>query len=799
MIRLSRFRQTLFALGLAVGLELPAVAAGATNAYTEYRRSDGSPQSVLLSYYDGPDTRGFAWQTSTGTTSGALWLLAGDFGSGDDDDFSTNRVATADSVKHDDCYTHKAHVLGLRPGTYSYRLGEKDRYAYGQFTVKAEASPFVALNINDVQTKIAERIDCWDRTVASAKSVLETSDVDMIISGGDFIDGSGLSYSYYCQWGVVADKARPAFADVPWTMVSGNHDPSLYDAVIDEHYMHTASGHWGCHSYDVGNVHVAAVPYYSSWSSQVGTWLQNDLNARTSLWCVVVMHYGPYTTCDHGSGASDSYVKAVAGICAKGKVDLVLQAHDHGYSKTLPYRWSAPGYATSEADKAEVVNVEPDIRVIGGEVYYDNPEGTVYLSAGCAGHRVGENKTYATTTYKKRSTKIFVDTIKTGPSAGAEASLVPDDQMFGVLRIDGELLVYDWYLAKTDGSTVLFDTLRICKSETSGESDPETDPEIEDADPEVIQETLFYTEVATHVLSTTNGANAVWSATSSGGVRLMNGTESVVERLDGTGTNFVVAVNGYTAKGSGTVTVTCDGIEVVRYQVSVLADLDEGDTADDWRSAVKTAVIHVGESFSTRFRHPSGSKYWRYADGLYNTSERTKYTCSETATVVTDPVCTENNGARYTTSASRAFSATFTPTETGRVFVAVFFGSNKSNQRHYAGVYELTVLPTSEETWDIPGGRGGIMAIADPQGGKYVRFTDIAWADGKLSLAFEAAKVDAEGETFVLVCKENLADDTTFTVDVTLKNGANGTTGRLEGTTDRPSLVILGIGPRPSR
>ena len=1021
------------------------------DAYASYRKTDGTPQSILLSYYDGPDTRGFAWQTSVDTATGALWILAGNYGASANAQFATNQVATATSAKQSECYTHKAHVLGLKPGVYSYRLGTEGHFAYGSFTVKAETNPFVALNVNDVQTKVAERIDCWDRTLAAAKSVLgSASNVDMILSGGDFIDNA-FSYSDYLEWGVAADRTRPSFADVPWTMASGNHDPALYHAVIDENFQHKVSGHWGCHSYDVGNVHIVNLPYYSSWIAEVGTWLEADLAACTSKWRVVMMHYGPYTTVDHGSTAGETFVKAVSGICAKGKVDLVLQAHDHGYSKTLPYLWSGAGYAMSDSDKATTVNVAPTVESIGGESYYKDPKGTVYISAGCAGHRVGEGKSYATTAYKSRSTKIFVDTIKVGSSAGAEASLVPDNQMFGVLKVDGDKLAYDWYLAETDGSATLFDSLRLYKTAASDEPDPGDEPgpggddpgpgpgpgdepgpeenyvrwstykipygglakgienydgttdtvlvftngvgsfslpaqaqakvlvvgggggagggyktdsgslyfgiggnggsvveksllltnssyvvsvgagglggdgngiaggndagqsgtvsgiwtgsaaivtaqpgmggkggetanqkgtggsagapttgvtstvysgtygkggrdasntskdgdsaaantgdggrgardrfsggaggsgivvvritamsgEVVDPDDdpgtdpdpdpefETVQETLFFTEISKHVLSTTNGASAAWTATATGGVRLMQNATTAVTELSGNGASFALPINGYTGDSTGTVTVTRDGVKVAVYEVTVLADLDETAASAQWRSAVKTATLRVGESLAVSFCHPSSAKYWRYADGMYNDTTRTVYTYSGTATVVTDPVCTESASAFYTTAATRNFAATFTATEPGTVFVAVLFGSNASNQRHYAGVYEITVTGSgASESWDVPGQPGGINAIVDGEGRKHVRFTSISLADGKLTLGLEAGQVDADGQVFGLVCKENLTDAKTFTVNVTLKNGAAATLGTLEGLTDKPQLFILGIGPK---
>ena len=105
------------------------------------------------------------------------------------------------------------------------------------------------------------------------------------------------------------------------------------------------------------------------------------------------------------------------------------------------------------------------------------------------------------------------------------------------------------------------------------------------------------------------------------------------------------------------------------------------------------------------------------------------------------------------------------------------------------------VLKVKNTTWDVPGETGGIRALTDAQGGKYVRFRSISLQDGRLVLDLEADCVDADGQTFTLLCKENLTDAETFTIDVTLENGATQALGTLQGLVDLPRLFILGIGP----
>ena len=94
-------------------------------------------------------------------------------------------------------------------------------------------------------------------------------------------------------------------------------------------------------------------------------------------------------------------------------------------------------------------------------------------------------------------------------------------------------------------------------------------------------------------------------------------------------------------------------------------------------------------------------------------------------------------------------------------------------------------------------GSGGIKALDDGHGVKYIVFTSIVRDGTTLTVGFAADKVDANGQTFGLVCKDNLTDTTAFTLNATLANEAGGTatTGTLTTTTDKTQIFAVGIGP----
>ncbi|MCR5839724.1 MAG: DUF2341 domain-containing protein [Kiritimatiellae bacterium] len=113
--------------------------------------------------------------------------------------------------------------------------------------------------------------------------------------------------------------------------------------------------------------------------------------------------------------------------------------------------------------------------------------------------------------------------------------------------------------------------------------------------------------------------------------------------------------------------------------------------------------------------------------------------------------------------------------------------------------YDPNAQPPAGE-WDIPGGGsggGGIKGLDDGDGIKYVTFTAIERVGSDVAVEFHAAEIGASvGASFGLICKDNLADTGTFTLDALLT--AVDTThvlGTLKAQTNKTQLFVVGIGP----
>ena len=497
-----RLKALLASLLSAVAATLFAVAPSSIDV-ASYKPS-AAPSAVLVSFADGPATRGFAWQTDSTVTESKVWLLKGRFTAADDARFERDGqllVGTCAAASTAGFNCHKVATGSLDVGaTYSYRLGGGGKYVYGSFAVKPvnAGDELVFLNLNDAQTKEMEKLGVWENTCRQAAALLgDLSAVDAVLYGGDLSDNSGNKLTSHGRWGIAVDSARLSLGALPWSLGFGwRHDgggsyPPVYaDGVVQTY----ASGQpVGCFSYDYGRAHIAwmaCTDQSFTGGEAMAAWLDEDLQrARTSGccdWLVVMLHWGPYTTADHAVSDAGSLknVETMTPILSRNHVDLVLQAHDHAYSKTHPYRWDAAGYTTTAHDTA-VVNFSPKAETIGGEVYDVDPEGTYYVSCGAAGERCDENREYAnidendkynaahpTAQHLCYATRHYRNEIATlnvdSPYGrkGGPASDVPMVPLFGVLKIKGETLAYDVYAVDPEGNSaaVLYDTLRVKKT-----------------------------------------------------------------------------------------------------------------------------------------------------------------------------------------------------------------------------------------------------------------------------------------------------------------------------------------------
>ena len=485
------------------------------------------PSGVNMSYYTDIYSRGFSWLTDKDTEPTELYLVQSD--KGEQADFSAAELIEGKSLlvtcakdgtvsaegltakkgssnaQEEIVMSHKVHVENLEKGkAYSYKIGSEAGYVYGAFIVeKASAKSITAVHMSDAQTKDLSKSNVWRNTFV--KSVQTAgADLDMALYNGDQFDqnnstGNNKEPMRLFRYSNALDIIYDYKFNIPYMSSSGNHEPSsAYGHYLMSGEINYAGfDYTGCYySYDYDYAHFVVLNTNEVNNDQIN-WLKDDLEAaKDAKWKVVMMHISPYSTGDHSNKSENqNIVQKLTPIFSEKHVDLVLQAHDHTYNKTLPYKWDAAGY-TETWNNAEVVNLEPETEQVGEREYDKNPEGTYYVTTGAAGHRCGaaesdgrwaevvkdgdswkgldSSNTFLSNKYKIELGKIkYANQYESYTVSGftsAQNYQVGDlatgnvnAQMFGVLNLTETTMTYDVYTVNND-TVKLFDSVDVLKA-----------------------------------------------------------------------------------------------------------------------------------------------------------------------------------------------------------------------------------------------------------------------------------------------------------------------------------------------
>ena len=159
------------------------------------------------------------------------------------------------------------------------------------------------------------------------------------------------------------------------------------------------------------------------------------------------MHKGIYDAGGHcsnleGEDADIEYIRAqLTPIFDEYNVDLVLQGHDHLYSRSYPL---ASSDSVNPIALKDTMTIEKEYDGLTYKLF-DNPKGTIYLNSGTA----SGSKYYSTVNYDSNLIPI-------------QNSDSNSDRMYTEIVIDGDNLYATVYKLKNNELTV-FDTFGIYK------------------------------------------------------------------------------------------------------------------------------------------------------------------------------------------------------------------------------------------------------------------------------------------------------------------------------------------------
>lgn len=306
-------------------------------------------------------------------------------------------------------YSNKATVTGLKENTTYYYQVMKDGKWSDTYTYQTKSfSDFSFLYVGDPQIGASrdpqKDAESWNNVLNEATA---QHDVSFMVSAGDQINNTeGDSEGEYAGY-----LGASALRSLPVATTIGNHDSK--NPNYSWHFNYPNSQFGASRGYRQG-VTTAGTDYYYSYGDVLFIVLDtNNYNCAThenvirkaitsnpdAKWRVVTFHQDIYGAAkDHSDSDGMVLRTQLTPLFDKYNIDVVLQGHDHTYSRT--YQLTSDGkehvkYSNGSVDgtvkydkdnptyqkeNGSCYEVKSD--VVGGTV--ENPEGTVYFEANSA-------------------------------------------------------------------------------------------------------------------------------------------------------------------------------------------------------------------------------------------------------------------------------------------------------------------------------------------------------------------------------------------------------------------------------
>jgi len=307
-----------------------------------------------------------------------------------------------------EAHYHSVQFEGLQPSTkYVYRVGDGFNWSeWAHFTTASDkAEPFAFAYVGDAQNDIFEM---WSRVIRSAYS--EAPKLRFLIHAGDLINTADRDD----QWGEWHRAAGWINMSVPSVPVPGNHEygrQSNGERALNRNWKPQftlpSNGLTELEEtnyyLDIQGVRVVALNSNVRQNEQA-EWLAKLLQNNPNKWTIVTHHHPIFST---AKGRDNPELRALfKPVYDKHRVDLVLTGHDHSYGRS---------------------------NVVAGENRREG--GTVYVVS------VSGPKMYAVAPAEWMQRKA------------------EDTQLYQIIRIDGDRLLYESRTARGD----LYDAFELRK------------------------------------------------------------------------------------------------------------------------------------------------------------------------------------------------------------------------------------------------------------------------------------------------------------------------------------------------
>lgn len=190
--------------------------------------------------------------------------------------------------------------------------------------------------------------------------------------------------------------------------------------------------------------------YVDPTDAELQRWIAAELTDTDARWKFVVHHQPAFTV--GNAHYTEQHMRALAPLFEQHGVDIVINGHEHGYQRNVPFRF-APGDLTNARSLRSTARLTPgtftlDLKFDGETV--TRPDGVLYLITGAGGQGLYDaEKTNAPQTWLRAEDN----------NVAYCARLVADRHSFSLFEIDGGELL----LRQIDEEGLEIDRLRVTK------------------------------------------------------------------------------------------------------------------------------------------------------------------------------------------------------------------------------------------------------------------------------------------------------------------------------------------------
>lgn len=328
-----------------IGLMILLVVAGLNKTNAQDFNPKPFPDRVILTWTGNPEvSQTVTWRTDTTITASKAQIKAEDSSPALEESITTydagSRVLSGGNNYVIAKY-HQVTFTNLKPGTvYAYRVGAGDYWSeWFQFTTASSTNkPFSFIYLGDAQNDIRSK---WSRVIR--KAFAHQPDARFIIHTGDLINRSNNDK----EWGEWHYGGGFINGMIPSLPSPGNHEYVRDDnrkLILDPHWgvQYTLPGNGpkgleeSVYYIDYQNMKVISLDSQMIILDEASAkiqyeWLEKVLKENTKLWTVITFHHPIFSTAK--SRDNKEFRERFKPLFDKYHIDLVLQGHDHTYSR----------------------------------------------------------------------------------------------------------------------------------------------------------------------------------------------------------------------------------------------------------------------------------------------------------------------------------------------------------------------------------------------------------------------------------------------------------------------------------